>query len=257
MRKIYLTLVGLFFSLLLALPVQAAEVVYSDGFFQYHVYEGYNSICGYFGKETTVTVPSSIAGRPVSRIEEGAFDGCNTIKKLVLPDTIMEIEDNAFSGAQNLETIEDASGVWDRKKAENEDNGNSNENSNGSGSGNAGTSNGNSAGGSGDSGVGEYEYTENQDIAKLEAKKTEAEKKDNGKSDVSVVDSDQENDGIETEIIKDSDSKTESQSKKGNLGLIVGIIFAVAVLAGGVAIVIVCKKRTEACKRKTNKKKSE
>ncbi len=111
MKKLGMALLCVLVSLSLYMPVQAAEV-YSDGYFYYHVYEGYNSICGYFGTETTVTVPSFIAGRPVSRIEAGAFDGCNTIEKLVLPDTIMEIEEGAFSGAKNLTAVEDASGVW-------------------------------------------------------------------------------------------------------------------------------------------------
>ncbi len=111
MKKLWIAMVSVIISLSLYLPVQAATV-YSDGYFYYHAYEGYNSICGYFGRETTVVVPSSIAGHPVSRIEAGAFDGCSTIEKLVLPDTIMEIEEGAFAGAKNLKEIEDASGVW-------------------------------------------------------------------------------------------------------------------------------------------------
>lgn len=117
MKKLWITMLSVIIGLLLCLPVQAATV-YSDGYFYYHAYEGYNSICGYFGKETTVVVPSSIAGHPVSRIEAGAFDNCSTIEKLVLPDTLMEIEEGAFAGAKNLKKIEDASGVWESQKTE-------------------------------------------------------------------------------------------------------------------------------------------
>lgn len=115
MKRIIFTWLSIVISFLWYMPVQAAEV-YSDGYFYYHKQEGYNSICGYFGKELTVTVPSFIAGRPVSRIEAGTFEGCSTVEKLVLPDTIMEIEEGAFSGAKNLVEIEDASGVWKQQE---------------------------------------------------------------------------------------------------------------------------------------------
>ncbi len=219
MRKFCLTLAGLFFSLILVLPVHAAQI-YSDGFFQYHVYEGYNSICGYFGSEKTVTVPSSIAGRPVSRIEAGAFDGCSTIEKLVLPDTIMEIEDNAFSGAKNLKTIEDASGVWSKKKAEDEGNG-SGENGNG---------------------IGDHEYTETGSAIKPNSGKTEDSKSESGKTDVSRADSGKKDEGIETEIIKDGDNKTEEQSEKGDSFLILKIVFAV-VTAGAIVTAFFAMRR--------------
>lgn len=154
MKRLRLALLAMLMGLSLYISVQAAEV-YSDGYFYYHVYEGYNSICGYFGKETTVTVPSTIAGRPVSRIEAGTFNGCKTIKKLILPDTLMEIEEGAFSGAKNLEDIQDASGIWKQQEhGENSEstgtavsydnkNGNKNDNKNG--------------------GIASYEYEETDD----------------------------------------------------------------------------------------------
>lgn len=236
MRKLCLTLAAFFFSLMLVLPVHAAQV-YSDGFFQYHAYEGYNSICGYFGSETTVTVPSSIAGRPVARIEAGAFDGCSTIEKLVLPDTIMEIEEGAFSGAKNLKTIEDASGVWDRK--------------------NAGIGNGNPGGSGEGSPIGDYEYTEPENDGQAESGKKAPEsgetdtgkadesQKDDGENSESKTDSGKKNDRNETEIITDSNNKTEDQSKSGASRLICWIILAAVLVAvaAAVAVVIIRRKR--------------
>ena len=115
MRKILLVLFICLVCLFPAGAVQAAQV-YSDGDFYYHACEGYNSICGYFGNDSVVIVPAMIAGQPVCRVEAGAFDGCDTIEKLVLPSALMEIEDGAFWGARNLKEIEDASGVWSEKE---------------------------------------------------------------------------------------------------------------------------------------------
>lgn len=215
MRKLYLTITAIFFSLILILPVHAAQV-YSDGFFQYHAYEGYNSICGYFGSESTVTVPSSIAGSPVSRIEAGAFDECSTIEKLVLPDTIMEIEDGAFSGAKNLKTIEDASGVWNGKQTE-DGAGNSASDRNEAETGNH-PKNVNTE-------IGDYEYTELED---------EEETAD------SKIDNSKKNDRNETEIIRDSSDNVESQSKGGVSWIIPWIILAVVAI---VTVVVVRRKK--------------
>ena len=91
-----------------------ADKVYSDGYYNYHLGDKFISICGYFGKEEVVTIPSSIITYPVSRIESGTFKGCDTVKKIILPDTIMEIEDGAFSGAKHLNSVKDYAGneIW-------------------------------------------------------------------------------------------------------------------------------------------------
>ena len=83
----------------------APEGAYSFGHFYYHSYDGYVSICGYLGRETDITIPSSISGKPVSEIEAGAFDGCDTIKTIVIPDTVTTVHGNSFTGASSLEKI--------------------------------------------------------------------------------------------------------------------------------------------------------
>ena len=257
MRKLCLTLATFFFSLMLVLPVHAAQV-YSDGFFQYHAYEGYNSICGYFGSETTVTVPSRIAGLPVSRIEAGAFDGCSTIEKLVLPDTIMEIEEGAFSGAKNLKTIEDASGVWDRMNAGNQGDGSTEDGAGESANDGNGAGSSNHPGDSGEgSPIGDYEYTEPENDGQAESgkqtpesgetdtgKADESQKEDGGNS-ASKTDSGKKNDRNETEIITDSNNKTKDESKSGVSHLILWIILAAVLVAvaAAVAVVIIRRKR--------------
>ena len=92
--------------ILLSFSVYAApDEVYSFGHFYYHSHDGYVSICGYLGRETDISIPSSISGKPVSEIEGGTFDGCDTVKTIVIPDTVTAVHDNSFTGASSLEKI--------------------------------------------------------------------------------------------------------------------------------------------------------
>lgn len=68
--------------------------------------ERWASVCGYVGKESDVTIPPMVGkGIIVSEIEDHAFDGCNTIKILTIPDTIMSIGETAFVGMNSLEAV--------------------------------------------------------------------------------------------------------------------------------------------------------
>ena len=85
---------------------------YSFGHFYYHSHEGYVSICGYLGRETEVSIPSSISGKPVSEIESGAFKDCNTIEIITVPDTVVLVYEDSFTGASSLtKIISDTVGV--------------------------------------------------------------------------------------------------------------------------------------------------
>ena len=75
------------------------ETVYTEGFFYYTIQDQSITIVGYFGKETTVTVPSAIAGIPVNGIASEAFAGTN-VQILYLPETIMNLGENATGNAE-------------------------------------------------------------------------------------------------------------------------------------------------------------
>ncbi len=88
-----------FFALLASLFLGGTALAaqnYTEGYFEYQVEEASVTIVRYYGKESEVTVPSMIAGNPVSRIAKGAFGSSTTVKKVSLPDTIMTIEEGAF-----------------------------------------------------------------------------------------------------------------------------------------------------------------
>lgn len=100
-----MVIAALFAAVTLAFTAFADDTKYSHGYFYYHVHEGYVSICGYFGGEKAVEIPSSIAGKPVSEIEHNAFKGCSSIEQIEVPDTIMYSYDDSFAGASSLKTI--------------------------------------------------------------------------------------------------------------------------------------------------------
>ena len=91
--------------LALAFTAFADDTKYSYGHFYYHDHDGYVSIAGYLGSEKDIEIPSSIAGKPVSEIESGAFNGCGSIERITVPDTVVMVHSNSFTGAGSLRKI--------------------------------------------------------------------------------------------------------------------------------------------------------
>ena len=106
-KKISSFIVVVVMLLLVSQTAYAAEdnKEYSAGHFFYHSHEGYVSISGYLGRETEITIPSNISGKPVSEIEAKAFDGCDTIQTITVPDTVVIVHDDSFTGAVSLKKI--------------------------------------------------------------------------------------------------------------------------------------------------------
>lgn len=46
-----------------------------------------------------------MSGRPVSEIESGSFQGCNTIETITVPDTVVMVYEDSFTGASSLKKI--------------------------------------------------------------------------------------------------------------------------------------------------------
>lgn len=77
----------------------SAATTYTHKYFNYEMDGESVVITNYFGSESTVTVPSLISGYPVSKIAKNAFTQNDKVKHVNLPDTIMEVEEGAFSGS--------------------------------------------------------------------------------------------------------------------------------------------------------------
>lgn len=63
------------------------------------------TITKYTGKESTVILPSTISGWPVTKIGEAAFQDNTTITSVTIPASVTEIGSNAFAGCTNLTSV--------------------------------------------------------------------------------------------------------------------------------------------------------
>lgn len=107
---------GIFLAVMLAVVILHGGNVYAAGADNVETYDGvryrinyqerWASVCGYVGTATDLVIPSMISrGIIVSEIEGHAFDGCNTVRILEIPDTIMSIDETAFLGMEALEAV--------------------------------------------------------------------------------------------------------------------------------------------------------
>ena len=65
-----------------------------------------SSAVGYFGTDDTVMIPASESGRSVTAISSGFIRKGSKARKIVIPKTVNEIEDGAFSNGKNIESVE-------------------------------------------------------------------------------------------------------------------------------------------------------
>lgn len=63
------------------------------------------SVKSYTGNSPLVVIPSKYRGFPVERISASAFEGCETLTDLVIPESVNVISSNAFGGCSNLKSI--------------------------------------------------------------------------------------------------------------------------------------------------------
>ncbi len=75
----------------------------TSGDFEYIVLDdGTAEIIDYLGSATVVNIPSTIDGYTISSIGESAFDSCDTITDVTIPNGVTQIKDNAFWSCDSL-----------------------------------------------------------------------------------------------------------------------------------------------------------
>ncbi len=79
--------------------------------FLYTLSEGRATVTGYTGRMTTVTVPETLGGCPVTAIADDAFRGHTDLECVVLPESLERIGWFAFYGCVSLREINIPSGV--------------------------------------------------------------------------------------------------------------------------------------------------
>ncbi len=58
------------------------------------------------GTDENIVIPSYMNGLPVTAIADNAFENCNKLKSITIPDTVASIGRSAFSGCMSLEEVE-------------------------------------------------------------------------------------------------------------------------------------------------------
>lgn len=72
------------------------------------------TITKYTGTESTVILPSTISGWPVTKIGEDALKDNTTITSVTIPASVTEIGANAFAGCTNLTSVNYIGGDWSK-----------------------------------------------------------------------------------------------------------------------------------------------
>lgn len=116
-------------ALLFGITSCSVSRTYNEGFFTYSIHDGQATLTKYTGGFALVTIPAEFRGFPVTKIEDGVFDknvrlreliieGNNlkeigkrafaetSIKKLVFPDSLQKIGDEAFSECDILSKVD-------------------------------------------------------------------------------------------------------------------------------------------------------
>ncbi|MGN1444374.1 MAG: leucine-rich repeat protein [Acutalibacteraceae bacterium] len=79
---------------------------YQEGKYTYRIEKGEAIITDY--NDTAyedIVIPSSFDGYKVTRIDDGAFSGCNRLTGVTIPDTVRAIADEAFESCDRLKTV--------------------------------------------------------------------------------------------------------------------------------------------------------
>lgn len=109
-------LLSLLLSIAMILSITAGldmtAYAYTSGDFEYDfLMNGTLEIVGYSGEDEELIIPSTNKGLTVSKISEFAFSSNETLKSVIIPDTIKTIGALAFAECSALENVEISNGV--------------------------------------------------------------------------------------------------------------------------------------------------
>ena len=105
MKKRILSIMITICMLCVLMPTTVFAATTIDGQFNYSESDGKITITKYIGTYTTVNIPDTINGNPVTSIGQGSFDRCYNLRSITIPSNITSIGDDAFSDCGSLENI--------------------------------------------------------------------------------------------------------------------------------------------------------
>lgn len=71
----------------------------------YDEYDNYTTIVSYNGNDTNIEIPTYIEGKPVLTIEDSAFYGNHSVKKIIISKNVIRVGHQAFIGCSKLQEI--------------------------------------------------------------------------------------------------------------------------------------------------------
>lgn len=83
----------------------------TEGNFTYTISDGEATITGYFGSATSLVIPGTIGGYPVTAIGEYSMPSHNSIQSITFPNSLVAIGNQAFEGCESLISVNFGSGV--------------------------------------------------------------------------------------------------------------------------------------------------
>lgn len=78
----------------------------SEGYQYTEMEDGALEITGYIGSDTELIIPAEIDGKNVTNIGGYAFLGRGSLKSVIIPNSVISLEDETFSGCSSLENVE-------------------------------------------------------------------------------------------------------------------------------------------------------
>ena len=103
-KRLLCTILILFLCITSFIPL-TAKADYTSGVWEYTYYEDGVRITAYNGSASSVTIPSTIEGRPVLAIGTGVFENAYQLVSVSIPNTVERIQQNAFRNCKNLTSI--------------------------------------------------------------------------------------------------------------------------------------------------------